>query len=115
MPEGSTVTFTVSADGAPTPTLQWQVSTDQGTSWADLTDAAIYSGASAETLTVRSAPEALTGTQYRAVATNIVGSAASDSATLAVTEVFLSRSADFDGDGRTDVTVLSLGVVYRFK
>ena len=105
VPEGSTVTFTVSADGAPTPTLQWQVSTDQGTSWADLTDAAIYSGVSAETLTVRSAPEALTGTQYRAVATNIVGSAASDSATLAVTEVFLSRSADFDGDGRTDVTL----------
>ena len=104
VPERSPVTFTVTATGAPTPTYRWQSSAD-GTSWQDLGDAATYSGVLTDTLTISSAPASLDGTRFRAIASNVAGSATSTSATLNVTAVFLSRAADFDGDGRADVAL----------
>ena len=49
---GATVTFTTAATGNLTPALQWQVSTDHGTTWTDLSDAPPYSGTTTTTLTV---------------------------------------------------------------
>ncbi|MGB7219150.1 MAG: immunoglobulin domain-containing protein [Vicinamibacterales bacterium] len=81
---GSNTSFTVAASGSPTPTYQWQVSTDSGASWTNLTNAAPYSGVTTITLTVTSVTGSLTGTQYRAVATNSGGTATSNAATLTV-------------------------------
>lgn len=85
-PAGATVTapatasFTVACSGSPTPTIQWQVSTDGGATWTDDTSDA---GATAATLTVS---VAAAGTaEYRAVCSNSSGSATSAAATLTAT------------------------------
>jgi subtilisin family serine protease/subtilisin-like proprotein convertase family protein len=74
---GNTATFTAAARGNPTPTVQWQVRTDDGSSWSDISNA---------TNTTYSFTAALgdNGNQYRAVFTNTVGSATSSAATLTV-------------------------------
>jgi hypothetical protein len=75
---GSAVSFTSTATGDPTATVQWQVSTDDGVSFVNLTD---------ETGHTLSLTPAFTadGNRYRAVFTNVGGSAYSDPAQLTVT------------------------------
>jgi sugar lactone lactonase YvrE len=71
---GGSTTFTAVAVGNPTPTYQWQVSTDGGTTWANLTDTAPYSGTASGTLTVTGAVLAMDGYQYVCAASNLVQS-----------------------------------------
>jgi hypothetical protein len=75
---GSAAAFTVTAIGTPAPTLQWQRSTDGGVSWTPI--------AAAIDATYNTGPvtPAQNGERYRAVASNSVGSAPSDAATLTV-------------------------------
>ena len=91
---GATATFTAAATGSPAPTVQWQDSTDGGTTWAaDTTDA----GNQTNTLSVVTTATTPSGTEYRAVYTNAVadpqtkppgpytvGTATSSPATLSV-------------------------------
>ncbi|MGO9791614.1 MAG: immunoglobulin domain-containing protein, partial [Solirubrobacteraceae bacterium] len=78
---GETATFTAAASGSPTPSVQWQVSSDHGSSWAaDTSDA----GNTTDTLTVASVTLAQSGDEYRAMFTNAVDSQASEPATLTV-------------------------------
>ena len=64
---GQSVSFTAAAAGNPTPGVQWQVSTDGGTTWSnDTTD----SGASTGTLTLASASVSQNANQYRAMFTS---------------------------------------------
>ena len=81
---GNNTTFTAAASGAPTPTYQWQVSTDGGSTWTNLTDTAPYGGTTTGTLTVTGATTALNGSQFRCVATNYACSVASLAAPLTV-------------------------------
>ncbi|MCY2978999.1 MAG: immunoglobulin domain-containing protein [Planctomycetota bacterium] len=74
---GNTATFTAAASGSPTPTVQWQVSTNGGTSWSNI------SGATSTTYSF-TAVSGDNGKQYRAVFTNTAGSATSSAATLTV-------------------------------
>ena len=76
---GQTVTFTAAASGNPTPTVQWQVSTDGGSTFSDIT------GATSTTLTLSNTTTAQNGDEYRAVFTNSVGTATTNAATLTVT------------------------------
>ncbi len=73
----ATASFSVTCSGDPAPAIQWQVSTDGGTTWSDDTADA---GATTATLTV-SASAAGTA-EYRAVCSNLAGSATSAAATL---------------------------------
>ena len=83
---GQNATFTVVAGGSPTPTLQWQRSTDAGATWNNVT-AAPYSGVTTSTLTVTAVTLAMTNDRFRVVATNTSGSVNSDgAATLTVTQ-----------------------------
>ncbi len=75
---GSTATFTAAANGNPTPTVQWQVSTDGGKTWTAL------SGATSNTLTLNNVLFSQNGDEYRAVFSNTVGSSFSNAATLTV-------------------------------
>ena len=78
---GQTATFTAAASGSPAPTVQWQVSTNAGSTWAnDTTDAGNTTG----TLTVASTTTSESNYEYRAVFTNSVGTATSNAATLTV-------------------------------
>ena len=73
------VTFHVAVSGNPTPTLQWQVSIDNGSTWADIP------GEVDSTLAINNVTMSMDGNQYRTVATNDAGSAVSNAATLVVT------------------------------
>lgn len=78
---GESVTFTATASGTPTPSVQWQVSTNGGATFAnDTTD----SGDTTGTLTIANTTTAENGREYRAVFKNSAGSATSTAATLAV-------------------------------
>ncbi|MFN7929667.1 MAG: MBG domain-containing protein, partial [Blastocatellia bacterium] len=71
------VSFTANAGGTP-PTVQWQVSTDNGNNWTNLT------GATNTTLTLSNLTITMHSNQYRAVFTNACGTATSTAATLSV-------------------------------
>lgn len=79
--EPATATFTVVATGTPAPTLQWQVSTDGGTTWTNVTTG---SGATSASYTTAATTLGMNGWRYRAVATNGAGTAASNAARLTV-------------------------------
>ena len=61
---GQDATFTAAADGFPAPTVQWQVSTNGGTTFSPL------SGATSDTLNLAATTLAENGNQYEAVFTN---------------------------------------------
>lgn len=77
--EGSDASFTVTVTGNPAPTLQWQVSEDEGVSWTNVAEA---TGA---TLTLTDVALSASGNRYRVVATNTAGDVTSGAATLTVT------------------------------
>jgi len=87
---GNTATFTAAADGNPTPTVQWQVSTDGGATYSPI------SGATSTTYGF-TATAVQNGYRYEAVFTNTAGSATSTVATLTVnsapTDLALSMSS----------------------
>lgn len=74
---GANATFMAAATGAPAPTVQWQVSTNGGTTFANL------NGATSPTL-MFAVTAGMTGNQYKAVFTNSVSSAITITATLTV-------------------------------
>jgi hypothetical protein len=74
---GLTATFSSAADGNPTPTVQWQVSTDGGATFNNIP------GATSSTLSF-TASASQNGNEYRAVWTNPHGSATTTAATLTV-------------------------------
>jgi hypothetical protein len=77
---GDGVQFDAAATGIPAPTVQWQVSTDNGSSWSDVATAI-------DTSLSFTAAYSENGNQYRAVFTNDAGSTPSDAATLTVTAI----------------------------
>lgn len=90
---GGTATFTGTASGDPAPGLQWQASANGGSSWANLTNAAPYSGVTTGTLTVTGVASTLDGYLYRVVASNGGGSAISTAASLSVDSSDVERIA----------------------
>ncbi len=74
--------------GGTTGSIQWQISTNNGSTWTNLSNDTTYSGVTTATLTVASATSALSGVQYRYVATanNLVFT--SNAATLTVAQAF---------------------------
>jgi hypothetical protein len=81
---GNTATFTANASGSPTPTVQWQVSTNGGSSWGNI------SGATNTTYSFTTV-SGDNGNQYRAVFTNTAGSATSSAAVLSVVTLDVSQ------------------------
>ncbi len=82
---GAQATFQVTAGGgSPAPTYQWERSTDGGVTFAACVDDAQHVGSTTNTLRVTPASTALQGARYRAVLTNVHGTATSSAATLTV-------------------------------
>lgn len=99
--------FTVAASGTPAPTLQWQVSTDGGTTWSSV------AGATAATLSVSPTNVGQRNSRYRAVATNSVGSVNSDPATLTV-DVAWQADQLIAGGGTHTLAVRSNGTLWSW-
>jgi uncharacterized repeat protein (TIGR03803 family) len=93
---GATVSFTASATGTPMPTVQWQVSTNAGLSFANVSNAT-------STTYSFSASESQSQNQYRAVFTNASGSVASSAATLNVLPAWLSPTSTATWNPSTQV------------
>lgn len=89
---GETATFTASATGTPTPNRQWQLSTDGGSSWNDI------SGATFNSYTTPTLTAGDDGNQYRVVLTNTYGTATSNAATLTVDYFFEAEWLEVGAD-----------------
>lgn len=76
---GQSTQFSVAASGTPTPTVQWQLSTDNGSTWSNIT------GATGNIFDVLGAAQGNNGRQFRAVASNSAGTVNSNAAVLTVT------------------------------
>jgi hypothetical protein len=75
---GQSVTFTATATGFPAPTVQWQLSTNGGTTFHNIT------AATGTSYTISAVTAGQNGYEYRAVFTNSAGSATTSAATLTV-------------------------------
>ena len=75
---GQSAVFAAAASGFPTPTVQWEVSTNGASTWSAV------SGATSDTLTIASVQASENGDEYRAVFTNVAGKATSEAVTLTV-------------------------------
>jgi alpha-tubulin suppressor-like RCC1 family protein len=84
---GANATFEAAAEGAPAPTVSWEVSTNSGSSWSAV------AGAEQDRLTVADASAGESGYEYRAVFTNTAGKTDSSPAVLTVS------STDYSGYG----------------
>jgi hypothetical protein len=77
--EGESATFQAAASGDPTPTVQWEISSDGGVDWTPL------NGATSDALVVEDLQVGESGDEYRATFENGAGSAAkTTTATLTV-------------------------------
>jgi sugar lactone lactonase YvrE len=75
----ATASFTAAAGGVPSPTVQWQQSTDAGVTWTNIT------AATSATFITPATVLADSGKRFRAVFTNGSGSVTSNAAVLTVT------------------------------
>jgi hypothetical protein len=94
---GGAATFQANASGTPAPTVQWQVSADGGATFTNL------AGQTGNILSF-AATQADNGKRYRAVFTNMHGTATTNSALLTVRPA-PKPPTDLDGDGIGDLTV----------
>jgi sugar lactone lactonase YvrE len=88
----ATATFTAASTGTPAPTVQWEQSTDAGTTWTAI------AGATSASFTTPATVLADSGTLFRAVFSNAAGSATSNAARLTVTT---------SGSGQTGLSLLA--------
>lgn len=102
--EGNNTSFTVAFSGAPTPALQWQLSTDGGASWSNIT------GITNATFYVTNAALANNGRQFRVLATNGSGAAASNAATLTIVPRSWSAAAAIEIDNVGDALYPQIAV-----
>ncbi len=79
--DGGTATFSVATQAFTS--YQWQVSTDGGVSWANVTNGGAYSGATTATLTI-AATTAMNGYRYRVNMNNEAGGSTSAAGSLTV-------------------------------
>ncbi len=99
---GHSATFSASSTPG---VIQWQVSTDSGTTWTNLANDTTYGGTTTAALTVNNVSTGLSGAKYRFVATNsnVVGT--SNAATLTVVQAFFPFPVCIAADGAGNLYV----------
>ena len=93
---GNTASFSASASGTPTPTVQWWVSTNGGATWSEI------SGAVSTTYSF-TATQSENANQYEAIFTNSVSSATTAAATLTVSPA-PAQSSNWSGYADVNAT-----------
>jgi hypothetical protein len=105
----SDTSFTISTTGSPAPAIQWQVSTNGGGSWSNLSNGGVYGGVTTNTLSLTLPPVSLSNNQYRAQTTNAAGSGSTAGATLTVNPIAVDVKLNgVVGGQRSQVTSLTV-------
>ncbi|MFM6925155.1 MAG: T9SS type A sorting domain-containing protein, partial [Ferruginibacter sp.] len=78
-------TFSVVAAGSGPLNYQWQVSTNNGTTFTNIANGGVYSGATSATLTISAPPVSMSGYQYRCIITGAAPCAAATSVARTLT------------------------------
>jgi hypothetical protein len=108
---GKTATFKVTATGTATLDYAWQVSTDNGGTFANLTNNSTITGAPTASLSVKNVTLGMDGYQYQCFVWNALGNATSDPATLgvgtapAISSPAMTAGAQAGGDATLMVTL----------
>ena len=103
---GSNTSFTVAGAGNPTPTVQWQVSTTNGSSWTNVNNGGVYSGATSDTLQIANATSAMNGDQYQAIFSNTISGASSSTSAATSTAALTIDSAPTITSNPTNQTIM---------
>ncbi|MBL0336020.1 MAG: T9SS type A sorting domain-containing protein [Chitinophagaceae bacterium] len=101
---GSNTSFTMTASGSGV-LYQWQFSTDGGTSFNNVTNTGVYSGAATATLNITGGTLAMNGYQYRCAISN----ASCTTPILTNVAILTVNSLPAIGNNPTDVTICSGG------
>ncbi|HEY6465921.1 MAG TPA: S53 family peptidase [Candidatus Acidoferrales bacterium] len=104
---GASATFAAAANGNPTPTVQWEVSSDGGNTFTNI------NGATSTQLQLSSIAASQNATVYKAVFANSQGTATSTAATLTVTPLpanTTSSAITLTSGGLTHSVVLTIDV-----
>jgi hypothetical protein len=117
------VVFNATIFGQAPINLQWQESTDGGSTWNDLSNAGIYSGVNTNTLTLTGVTSSLNNNQYRLLADNVCGSNTSDEVELTITPLpqitayspltFINSICS--GNTSFSVTATGVGLTYQWQ
>jgi hypothetical protein len=93
-----TAVFTVTASNAVS--YQWQVSTDAGTTWGNVTDGGVYTGSLTASLTITNPPIGMNNYRYRVIVTGSCTPTVTSNgnATLAVSLAYCSSNATNTAD-----------------
>jgi|GEM_PF-2282518 len=111
---GANASFTAAATGTPSPTVQWQVSTDGGSNFNNISNGGVYSGATTITLNLTKPSVSYSGYKYRAVFTNGIspdattGAAALTVTPLGITGSFTAENKVYNGTTTATVSGRSL-------
>jgi hypothetical protein len=92
------VSFSAAASGQPEPSVQWQVSSDGGSTWDN-----VPLGGQSTTFATVAIPH-WNGAEFRAVFTNVAGSATTNPATLTITAPPPTTSVLLPSDGWTIIS-----------
>lgn len=92
---GDDTSFSVSATGFGL-NYQWQISTDAGATWTNLTNGGVYSGVQSSTLSLTGVSAGLDGNLYRAYIQGLCSSDTSGSASLNIVPTATAVSAGSD-------------------
>jgi len=117
--EGSNTAFTVTAAGAGT--YQWQLSTDGGATFNNITNGGVYSGATAATLNITGGTATMNNYKYRCNLTSGCGNATSNVVTLTVNTLPVISSSPANmtactGTNHTfSVTATGTGISYQWQ
>lgn len=96
---GDDIEFSVIATSATPITYQWQISTNGGTTWTNLTNGSDYSGVTTAVLHLPQPGISLSSDLFRCVLTNIDGVTNSNSALLTVTNCSVSGTVQYNNAG----------------
>ena len=118
---GQNTFYSVTANGTAL-TYQWQLSTDNGTTWNSIANGGVYSGATTTTLTITAATAAMNTYQYRCVisgtctpAVNSTSSVLTVYTPISVTTAPANATICATGTTSFSVVVASTSPVYQWQ
>lgn len=114
---GGNTSFSITSAAATS--FQWQVSTDGGATFNNVTNGGVYSGATTATLSLTGVTGTMNGYRYRCIATSICGNTTSNAAILTVDTApsITSQPANPSGctGGNATVSVVAAGTSLTYQ